>query len=135
MFDSSNIITIDSDKNTLWDILRELKEESGNRIPACAIISAEGLPIESNMMSSDEINEPKLAAMGAAMVSLGVTAGREFAQGIFEEIYVESSEGFMLVRQAGMSACVVAVCNKDAKLGLVKHLLKGAAEKVSKIMS
>ncbi|HDD67184.1 MAG TPA: hypothetical protein ENG31_01010 [Candidatus Thorarchaeota archaeon] len=116
---------------TLESVLNELQ---GNipEIEACAIVSVEGLPIVSALPA--DVDEAKLAAITAAMLTLGEKAAVELGKGELEQVNVKGADGWVLVVQAGMNACLTVSTTATAKIGLVFLDMKRAAEKVASMI-
>ena len=114
--------------DTLEGVLNEL-QGSIPEIEACAIVSVEGLPIVSALPT--DVDEAKVAAMTAAMLTLGEKAAIELGKGNLEQVNIKGIEGWLLVIQAGMNACLKVSTTASAKLGMVFLEMKRAAEKVS----
>ncbi|MHA2021122.1 MAG: roadblock/LC7 domain-containing protein [Candidatus Thorarchaeota archaeon] len=114
--------------NTLEGVLNEL-QGSIPEIEACAIVSVEGLPIVSALPT--DVDEAKVAAMTAAMLTLGEKAAIELGKGNLEQVNIKGIDGWLLVIQAGMNACLTVSTTASAKLGMVFLEMKRAAEKVS----
>lgn len=118
----------ESRENTLEGVLNEL-QGSIPEIEACAIVSVEGLPIVSALPT--DVDEAKVAAMTAAMLTLGEKAAMELGKGELEQVNIKGINGWLLVVQAGMNACLTVSTTANAKLGLIFLDMKRAAEKVS----
>jgi predicted regulator of Ras-like GTPase activity (Roadblock/LC7/MglB family) len=114
--------------NTLEGVLNEL-QGSIPEIEACAIVSVEGLPIVSALPT--DVDEAKVAAMTAAMLTLGEKAAIELGKGNLEQVNIKGVDGWLLVIQAGMNACLTVSTTASAKLGMVFLEMKRAAEKVA----
>ncbi len=114
--------------DTLEGVLNEL-QGSIPEIEACAIVSVEGLPIVSALPT--DVDEAKVAAMTAAMLTLGEKAAIELGKGNLEQVNIKGVDGWLLVVQAGMNACLTVSTTASAKLGMVFLEMKRAAEKVS----
>ncbi len=120
-----------SRENTLEGVLNEL-QGSIPEIEACAIVSVEGLPIVSALPT--DVDEAKVAAMTAAMLTLGEKAAMELGKGELEQVNIKGVNGWLLVIQAGMNACLTVSTTANAKLGLIFLDMKRAAEKVSQMI-
>ena len=118
----------ESRENTLEGVLNEL-QGSIPEIDACAIVSVEGLPIVSALPT--DVDEAKVAAMTAAMLTLGEKAAMELGKGELEQVNIKGVNGWLLVVQAGMNACLTVSTTANAKLGLIFLDMKRAAEKVA----
>jgi predicted regulator of Ras-like GTPase activity (Roadblock/LC7/MglB family) len=117
--------------DTLEGVLNEL-QGSIPEIEACAIVSVEGLPIVSALPT--DVDEAKVAAMTAAMLTLGEKAAIELGKGVLEQVNVKGQDGWLLVVQAGMNACLTVSTTASAKLGLIFLDMKRAAEKVAQMI-
>jgi len=113
---------------TLDSILRQLLS-SIPEIKAAAIVSAEGLPIASALEAG--IDETRIAAMTAAIISLGERAAMELNKGILEHILVRGTNGILLVMYCGENAVLTVSTTIDVKLGLIMLDCKRSAEKIS----
>jgi predicted regulator of Ras-like GTPase activity (Roadblock/LC7/MglB family) len=121
----------ESRENTLEGVLNEL-QGSIPEIDACAIVSVEGLPIVSALPT--DVDEAKVAAMTAAMLTLGEKAAMELGKGELEQVNIKGVNGWLLVVQAGMNACLTVSTTANAKLGLIFLDMKRAAEKVAQMI-
>ncbi|MGQ4872583.1 MAG: roadblock/LC7 domain-containing protein [Promethearchaeia archaeon] len=120
-----------STPETLDDILKKLLA-SIPEIKAAAIVSVEGLPIASALPQG--IDETKIAAMTAAILSLGERAILEMNKGTFEQIYVKGSDGYLLVLSAGPNAVLTVSTTKDVRLGLIFLDCKRTCEKIAQLI-
>lgn len=114
--------------DTLEGVLNEL-QGSIPEIEACAIVSVEGLPIVSAL--PPDVDEAKVAAMTAAMLTLGEKAAIELGKGILEQVNVKGIDGWLLVVAAGLNACLTVSTTANAKLGLIFLDMKRAADKIA----
>ncbi|MHA1730141.1 MAG: roadblock/LC7 domain-containing protein [Promethearchaeota archaeon] len=120
-----------SKEDSLDDILRNLLA-SISEIKGAAIVSVEGLPIASALPAG--IDETRISAMTAAILSLGERAAQELDKGYLEQIYIRGEKGYLLVMSAGQNAVLVVTTMKNIKLGLVFLDCKRACEKVAKLI-
>ena len=102
-------------------------------VKSAAIVSAEGLPIASALPQG--IDETKIAAMTAALLSLSEMAIIEMNKGDFDQIYIKGSEGYLLVMQAGPNAVLTVSTTKDVRLGLILLDCRRICEKISGLLS
>ncbi len=121
----------ESRENTLEGVLNEL-QGSIPEIEACAIVSVEGLPIVSALPT--DVDEAKVAAMTAAMLSLGERVIEEMRKGRIERVFVEGSEGTIISMNAGPNAVLTCSSRKDAKLGLIFLEMGRAARKIADVL-
>lgn len=115
----------------LEDVLKNLTA-SIPEILSGAIVSVEGLPIASLMPESSD--ETRMAAMTAAMLSLGERAALEMNKGALEQILIRGEDGYLIVMSAGMNAVLTVSATRDVKLGLIFLDCKRACEKIAKLM-
>jgi len=117
--------------DTLDDILKKLLSAIPE-VKAAAIVSAEGLPIASALPQG--VDETRIAAMTAALLSLSERAVIEMDKGEFEQLYVRGNEGYLLVLQAGPNAVLTVSTTKDVRLGLIFLDCKRTTEKIAKLI-
>ena len=103
-------------QNMLQSILSDLNGGSAD-IEASAIISIDGLLMASALPAS--MDEDRVGAMSAAMLSLGDRTAAELARGTLEQVMIKGERGYVLLIHAGKDAVLTAVANQKAKLGLV----------------
>jgi predicted regulator of Ras-like GTPase activity (Roadblock/LC7/MglB family) len=96
--------------------LRDLQVSSPS-VEAAAIVSADGLSIASSMPA--DVEEDRVAAMSAAMLSLGERIAGELGRGSLDQVYIRGEEGFVVLMAIGEEAVLTVLARKDAKLGLI----------------
>ncbi|TFG21225.1 MAG: hypothetical protein EU529_13820 [Promethearchaeota archaeon] len=101
-------------------------------VKAAAIVSVEGLPIASALPQG--IDETRIAAMTAALLSLAERAIQEMRKGDFEQVYVKGTDGYLLVLAAGQNAVLTVSTTKDVRLGLIFLDCKRTCDKIAKII-
>ncbi|GAH60168.1 unnamed protein product, partial [marine sediment metagenome] len=101
-------------------------------IKSAAIVSAEGLPIASALPQG--VDETKIAAMTAALLSLSEMVIITMKKGDFDQLYIKGSEGYLLVMQAGQNAVLTVSTSKDARLGLIMLDCRRMCEKIAKLI-
>ncbi len=114
------------------DIMKKLFK-SNPEIIAAAIISAEGLPIASVLPNG--VDDTKISAMTATLLSLSERATIEMKKGNFEQLFIKGSEGYLIVMQAGLSAVLTISTTNDVRLGLILLDCKRACKKIAKSFS
>jgi len=111
--------------------LRELQVSSPD-VEGAAIVSVDGLPIAASLPQS--VEEDRVAAMSAAMVSLGERIAGELGRGLFDEVYVRGEKGFVVLRSVGEEAVLTVLARQHAKLGLLFLDMRRAADELSAIL-
>jgi predicted regulator of Ras-like GTPase activity (Roadblock/LC7/MglB family) len=96
--------------------LRDL-QISSPAIEACAVVSADGLTIASALPAN--VEEDRVAAMSAAMLSLGERIATELGRGAMEQVYIKGSSGYVILMAIGSEAVLTALAHENAKLGLI----------------
>ena len=117
--------------DSLDDILKKLLAAIPE-VKAAAIVSAEGLPIASALPQG--VDETRIAAMTAALLSLAERSVIELDKGEFDQLYVKGSDGYLLVLQAGPNAVLTVSTTKDVRLGLIFLDCKRTCEKIAKLI-
>ena len=100
----------------LVERLRDLQASSGD-VEAAAIVSVDGLSMASSLPSN--IEEDRVSAMSAAMLSLGERISSELGRGELEQVYVKGENGYVILNAVGEEAVLTVLARKDAKLGLI----------------
>jgi predicted regulator of Ras-like GTPase activity (Roadblock/LC7/MglB family) len=122
---------VQSKRDRLTQILKDLEATTPD-IEASAIVSVDGLMIASALPR--DVEEDRVAAMSAAMLSLGERTASELARGGLSEVYVKGETGYVILMAAGESAVLTALARKDAKLGLVFLDMKRTAEEIRTVV-
>jgi len=122
---------MEENPETLDDILIKLLAAIPE-VKSAAIVSVEGLPIASALPQG--VDETRIAAMTAALLSLAERAALEMSKGTFEQIYVKGSDGYLLVFNAGLNAVLTVSTTKDVKLGLIILDARRVCDKIAKLI-
>lgn len=101
-------------------------------IEASAIVSVDGLIMASSLPA--EVEEDRVSAMSAAMLSLGERIAAELGRGGLEQVYIRGSAGFIVLTSVGQEAVLTALARQDAKLGLIFLEMRRAAEDLVKLV-
>lgn len=115
----------------LNSILSELNGSTAD-IEASAVLSTDGLMMASMLPAG--MDEDRVGAMSAAILSLGDRTAKELARGDLEQVLVKGSKGYVLMTHAGSEAVLTVLCKPNARLGLIFLDVKRAAESISKII-
>ncbi len=113
------------------DRLRELQASSPD-IEASAIVSIDGLSIASAMPQN--VEEERVSAMSAAMLSLGDRIVKELSLGAFDQVYIRGKNGYVLLMAVGVEAVLTALARDQAKLGLIFLDMRRASEDIVKLI-
>ncbi|MBC7373598.1 MAG: roadblock/LC7 domain-containing protein, partial [Frankiales bacterium] len=94
-------------------------------IEAAAVVSFDGLPMVSALPPS--MDEDRVAAMSAALLSLGERAAQGLGRGELSQVYIEGDAGTVFLISADNEAVLVAVAAKGAKAGMMLYEVKRTA--------
>lgn len=111
--------------------LRDMQIASSDII-ASAVVSVDGLTIASALPG--DVEEDRVAAMSAAMLSLGERIAGELGRGGLDEVYIRGEEGFVLLTAVGDEAVLTALAREEAKLGMIFLEMRRAAEDLEKLV-
>lgn len=111
----------------LRDLLGQTPE-----LEAAAVVSFDGLPMASALPVT--MDEERVAAMSAALLSLGEQAAAGLGRGALTQVYVEGEAGTVFLVSAEDEAVLVAVASRGAKTGLVLFEARRTARAVADIL-
>ncbi len=115
----------------LNSILSELNGTSAE-IEASAILSTDGLMMASMLPAG--MDEDRVGAMAAAMLSLGDRTSEELARGGLEQVLIKGEKGYVLMTHAGDESVLSVLAKPSARLGLIFLDVKRAAESIEKLV-
>ena len=105
----------------LESILQNLVTSTSD-LEGAALVSPDGLPLASTLPSG--MDEERVSAMSAAMLSLGERIGNELARGTIDRLYVVGDKGYGIVTSCGEEAVLLVLASKAAKQGLLMLEIK-----------
>ena len=111
--------------------IRELLTQT-SEIEAAAVVSFDGLPMASALPSG--MDEDRVAAMSAALLSLGERATVGLGRGELSQVFIEGEEGTVFLVSADNEAVLVAVAAKGAKTGMMLYEVKRTAAVVAAVL-
>ena len=123
----SHSATGESRSSRLDRILTELVGQVPE-IEAASVVSFDGLAMASALPAG--MDEDRVAAMSAALLSLGERAAEGLGRGELSQVYVEGEDGTVFLVSADDEAVLVAVAAKGAKVGLMLFEVRRAAAAV-----
>ena len=101
-------------------------------LQAAAVVSFDGLPMASVLPS--QMNEDRVAAMSAALLSLGEKASQGLGRGDLSQVFVEGENGTVFLVACDGEAVLVAVAEVGAKKGLVLYEIRRTAGQLAAIL-
>jgi len=113
------------------DRLRSMQAASPD-IEASAVVSVDGLIMASALPA--DVEEDRVSAMSAAMLSLGERIATELGRGSLEQVYIKGTRGFIILTAVGDEAVLTALARQEAKLGLIFLEMRRASEDLLKLV-
>ncbi|MGD0173806.1 MAG: roadblock/LC7 domain-containing protein [Anaerolineales bacterium] len=111
--------------------LRDMQASTPD-VEASAVVSVDGLIIASSLPAS--VEEDRVSAMSAAMLSLGERIAGELGRGTLSQVYIHGDKGYVLLTAVGTEAVLTVLARESAKLGLVFLEIRRAADDLSKMV-
>src|SRR5262245_32003190 len=101
------------------EMIRHLKALQMNTpdIEASAIVSVDGLIMASALPA--DVEEDRVSAMSAAMLSLGERIATELKRGALDQVFVRGEDGYVVLVSIGEEAVLTALALSRAKPGQV----------------
>ena len=118
-------------EDALTNILAQLNSTSAD-IQASAVISIDGLMMAALLPAG--LDQDRMGAMSAALLSLGARVARELDRGTLEQVLVKGDNGYVLMLQAGNDAVLTVLASPQAKLGLIFLDAKRAAQSMAQVL-
>lgn len=117
---------------TQLDIILNDFERNVPHVQATAVVSTDGLVIASRLPA--EVEEDRIGAMGAAILSISARSGEELERGEIARVLIEGSEGYILIRSVGEFAILVALVERDVRLGLLFYEAKKCIQSLTEVL-
>lgn len=111
--------------------LREMQAASPE-IEASAVVSVDGLIMASALPA--EVEEDRVSAMSAAMLSLGERISMELGRGSLEQVFIRGNNGYVILSAVGEEAVLTVLAREGAKLGLIFLEMRRAAEQLERVV-
>ena len=100
----------------MYDRLRDVQSTTPE-IEASAVVSVDGLIMASSLPAG--VEEDRVSAMSAAMLSLGERISTELGRGGLDQVYVKGNSGYVILMSVGEEAVLTTLVREGAKLGLI----------------
>ncbi len=113
------------------DRLRDLQAGTPD-VEASAVVSVDGLIMASSLPAG--VDEDRISAMSAAMLSLGDRIAIELSRGSLEQVYIKGSDGIIVLMAVGEDAVLTVLARESAKLGLIIHDMKRAVADLERLL-
>jgi predicted regulator of Ras-like GTPase activity (Roadblock/LC7/MglB family) len=105
---------------------------STNDVQGAAVVTPDGLPLATSLPGA--MDEERVSAMSAAMLSLGERIGNELARGTIDRIFVEGNQGYGVLTSCGEDAVFLVLANQSAKQGLLMLEIKRALTELKLVL-
>jgi uncharacterized protein len=102
-------------------------------VEAAAVVSFDGLTMASAL--PDDLEEDRLGAMSAALLSLGEQAALGLGRGQLNQVFVEGEHGFVFLMSARDQAVLAAIARRTAKIGFMLFEMRRAADSIGTILT
>ncbi|MAU00092.1 MAG: roadblock/LC7 domain-containing protein [Candidatus Promineifilaceae bacterium] len=113
------------------DRLKDLQAGTPD-IEASAVVSVDGLIMASSLPAG--VDEDRISAMSAAMLSLGDRIASELQRGRLEQVHIRGTDGIIVLRAIGEDAVLTVLARAQAKLGLIFLDMGRAAEDLERLL-
>jgi hypothetical protein len=113
------------------DRLRDLQANTPE-IEASAVVSVDGLIMASSLPAG--VEEDRVSAMSAAMLSLGDRISNELGRGVLDQVYIKGKEGYVILMSVGDEAVLTTLVREGAKLGLIFLDMRRTADDLEKLV-
>ncbi len=113
------------------DRLRDLQASTPD-VEASAVVSVDGLVIASNLPA--DVEEDRVSAMSAAMLSLGERIASELRRGTLDQVYIRGDHGYIILSAVGEEAVLTVLARPEAKLGLIFLDMRRAARDLADLL-
>ena len=101
-------------------------------IQGAALVTPDGLPLAANLPG--QMDEERVSAMSAAMLSLGERIGDELARGAIDRIFVDGGEGYCVLTSCGAEAVFLVLASASAKQGVLQLEIKRAVAELKLVL-
>ena len=107
-------------------------ERNVPHVEATTVVSTDGLLIASRL--PDQVEEERVGAMGAAILSISNRSGAELDRGEMLMVLIEGTNGYLLIRSIGDVAILIALVDKKVRLGMLFFECKQCIKKLIEIL-
>ena len=111
------VMNVQKIQTTLQDLVG-----NGPDIQGAALVTLDGLPLVSTLPS--DMDEERVSAMAAAMLSIGERIGGELQRGDVGRVFVEGNQGYCTLASCGEDAVLLVLASTAAKQGLINLSIK-----------
>ncbi len=102
-------------------------------VQGAALVTPDGLPLSSTLPSA--MDEERVSAMSAAMLSLGERIGQELVRGTIDRIFVEGDKGYGILVSCGDDAVLLVLADQKVKQGILMLEIKRIVVEIKGILN
>jgi predicted regulator of Ras-like GTPase activity (Roadblock/LC7/MglB family) len=101
-------------------------------IEAAAVVSVDGLIMASALPR--DVEEDRVSAMSAAMLSLGERIAIELGRGQLDQVFIRGERGYVVLMSIGAEAVLTALTRREARLGVIFLDMRRTAAELSRLI-
>ncbi len=116
----------------LNQILQEFASTT-NEVQGAALVTPDGLPLATTLPA--RMDEERVSAMSASILSLGERIGKELARGQVERIFVEGEDGYGILTSCTEDALFLVLASHQAKQGVLMLEIKRIVEELRSVLA
>lgn len=113
------------------DRLRDLQATTPE-IEGAGVVSVDGLIMASSLPAG--VEEDRVSAMSAAMISLGERISGELGRGGLDQVHIKGNDGYVILMAVGEEAVLTTLVREGAKLGLIFLDMRRTASDLEKLI-
>jgi predicted regulator of Ras-like GTPase activity (Roadblock/LC7/MglB family) len=113
------------------DRLRDLQATTPE-IEGAGVVSVDGLIMASSLPAG--VEEDRVSAMSAAMISLGERIAGELGRGALDQVHIKGNDGYVILMSVGEEAVLTTLVREGAKLGLIFLDMRRTASDLEKLI-
>jgi predicted regulator of Ras-like GTPase activity (Roadblock/LC7/MglB family) len=113
------------------NILQTFVSDTAN-VQGAALVTPDGLPLATTLPAS--MDDERVSAMSAAMLSLGERISAELNRGNIERILIEGQQGYGILTSCGEDAVFLVLANQAAKQGILMLEIKRAVSELKLLL-
>ena len=113
------------------DRLRDLQATTPE-IEGAGVVSVDGLIMASSLPAG--VEEDRVSAMSAAMISLGERIAGELGRGALDQVHIKGNGGYVILMSVGEEAVLTTLVREGAKLGLIFLDMRRTASDLEKLI-
>lgn len=117
--------------NAVENALAKFCSNTSN-VQGAVLVSPDGLTIAANLPRG--MDDERVSAMSAAMLSLSERIGRELQRGKIQRILVDGENGYGILTSCTQEAVLLVLTDHEARMGLVNLEVKNVVEELQQYL-